>query len=254
MTVAAPDAGDGVRTGGAGLPAELALLCQSLAALGRQRGDGSLAEALAGLGAALRDLDEAGVALGRPSRWWELLGRAPACDYFEALDRAAVEADRLGAALGAEERRLADVLRALQGLQARAERLGRDLGERIARQEARLTDCDPETRDDLERQVHDLRLTRTVLSGTLAGIRSATEAEALVARRVAALRNVVLPGWEAQMAPLIAAARAAPGQRLEPGDLGLLRAATAALLVALDDGAGETGLHAVSAEEVAARL
>jgi hypothetical protein len=106
------------------------------------------------------------------------------------------------------------VRRALQGLEARAELLGQDLDERIGQAEARLAEKGSASglRESAERRLHDLRLTRTVLGGTLAGIRSAAEAEGLLLRRVAALGGVVLPGWEAQMAPLIAAARAAPSR------------------------------------------
>jgi uncharacterized protein YaaN involved in tellurite resistance len=154
---------------------------------------------------------------------------------LQVLDRAALEVDRLTEALRREDERLSARLRLLRRLEDRAERLARSLVGQIAEGEARLAEIgadpapDREIRNALDRRLHDLRLTQTVRNGAVLSIRSAIVADELVSLKVTALRSHVLPVWQAQAAPLLAMAQAAPGRRLSSGCLDLLRAASSRL-------------------------
>jgi uncharacterized protein YaaN involved in tellurite resistance len=231
---------DAIRTLGAEAQAGLSRLGQALAALSREDPGDALAAARSGVAVALRDLDAAGRELGTRPRWWRRLGGAPqpARGYLQAVDRAAVEVDRLAEALWQEEERLWAQLRSREALYEQAMRLARDLEEQIATGTERLdgdAGADDDVRDALERRLHDLRLTRVVLGQTVLAMQSAIEADRLVARRVATILRGVVPAWDAQTAALVAAARAAPGRDLSVADLGRLRAASAVLLASIAD-------------------
>ena len=213
---------------GAGAQTELQQISQSMLADVKAKDIGPAGDALREMVATIRGFSVSELDTRRERSWWErLIGRAaPLGDLMTRFDSVQAQIDRISDTLLSHEHRLLKDVKALDRMYEKTLAFHDELALYIRAGEERLRVLDeteiPQqraaagaaedtmsaqalrdlraARDDLERRLHDLRLTRQVTMQALPSIRLVQENDkSLVARINATLVNTV-PLWETQLA------------------------------------------------------
>ena len=229
---------------GAGAQAELQQISQKMLADVKSKDVGPAGESLRGIVTTIRGFSSSEMDLRRNRSWWErLTGRsAPIARFVANYEKVQTQIDRISADLETHEQRLLKDIRSLDILYDRTLEFYDQLSLYIVAGEARLAELDandipdkeaqlrahPEpdqvmeaqelrdlraARDDLERRVHDLKLTRQVTMQSLPSIRLVQENDkSLVTKINSTLVNTV-PLWETQLAQAVTIQRGAEAAR-----------------------------------------
>ncbi|MFN0113667.1 MAG: toxic anion resistance protein [Paracoccaceae bacterium] len=218
----------------------LSEISQSMLADVRNKDVGPAGDALRKIVTTLRGFSAEELDLRRESSWWErLLGRAaPFAEFVAKFEEVQGQIDRITDELLSHEHILLKDIRSLDVLYQKTLAFYDELALYIAAGEAKLADIDAKdvpareaamnaaaesekvlkaqelrdlraARDDLERRVHDLRLTRQVTMQSLPSIRLVQENDkSLVTKINSAIVNTV-PLWETQLAQAVTIQRSA---------------------------------------------
>ena len=237
---------------GAGAQMELQQISQSMLADVKNKDLGPAGDSLREMVTTIRGFSVEELDTRRQRSWWErLTGRAaPMANFMAKYETVQDQIDRITEALLGHETRLLKDIKALDLLYDKTLEFYDELALYIAAGEAQLHKLDDETipakqaevdaaseadkvmmaqelrdlraaRDDLERRVHDLRLTRQVTMQSLPSIRLVQENDkALITRINSTLVNTV-PLWETQLAQALTIQRSKEAAQAvrEAGDL-----------------------------------
>lgn len=219
-------------------------ISQKMLADVRNKDVGPAGESLREIVTTIRGFSTAELDLRRDRSWWEkLLGRsAPFAKFVANYEQVQTQIDRVTSNLEGHEQRLLKDIKSLDLLYDRTLSFYDELALYIAAGEEKLRELDQQVipartaeleaaaepdqvmeaqglrdlralRDDLERRVHDLRLTRQVTMQSLPSIRLVQENDkALVTRINSTLVNTV-PLWETQLAQAVTIQRSAEAAR-----------------------------------------
>ncbi|MBU3029381.1 toxic anion resistance protein [Paracoccus marinaquae] len=213
---------------------------------------GPAGESLREIVTTIRGFSSSELDMRRDRSWWEkLIGRsAPFAKFVANYEQVQTQIDRVTSDLEGHEQRLLKDIKALDLLYERTLAFYDELALYIAAGDAKLTELDSEViparqaaidaaadpdqvmeaqglrdmraaRDDLERRVHDLKLTRQVTMQSLPSIRLVQENDkSLVTKINSTLVNTV-PLWETQLAQAVTIQRSAEAAAAvkEAGDL-----------------------------------
>ncbi len=225
---------------GSAAQAELQEISQAMLQDVRNKDVGPAGDSLRDIVTTIRGFSVSELDVRRERSWWErLLGRAaPVAKFMARYEEVQGQIDRITDNLLAHEHKLMKDIKALDMLYERTLRFYDELGLYIAAGEEKLAELDsrdiPElaaavdaasedeqvmkaqelrdlraARDDLERRVHDLKLTRQVTMQSLPSIRLVQENDkSLVTRINSTLVNTV-PLWETQLAQAVTIQRSA---------------------------------------------
>ena len=214
--------------------AELQVISQEMLQDVKNKDAGPAGDALAQIVTTIRGFSVSELDVRRKASWWErLLGRAaPFAKFVARFETVQGQIDKITETLLTHEHRLLKDIKALDKLYEKTLDFYRELGLYIAAGEAKLAELDatvvpaavaameaaPEAdkmlkaqdlrdlraaRDDLERRVHDLKLTRQVTMQSLPSIRLVQENDkSLVTKINSTLVNTV-PLWETQLAQAV---------------------------------------------------
>jgi uncharacterized protein YaaN involved in tellurite resistance len=214
--------------------AELQVISQEMLADVKNKDVGPAGDALAQIVSTIRGFSVSELDVRRKASWWErLLGRAaPFAKFVARFETVQGQIDKITETLLGHEHKLLTDIKALDKLYEKTLEFYRELGLYIAAGEAKLAEVDatvipaavaameaaPEAdkmlraqdlrdlraaRDDLERRVHDLKLTRQVTMQSLPSIRLVQENDkSLVTKINSTLVNTV-PLWETQLAQAV---------------------------------------------------
>ena len=220
--------------------AELQEISQSMLQGVRNKDVGPAGDSLRGIVTTIRGFSVSELDMRRERSWWEkLLGRAaPIAKFSARFEEVQGQIDRITDDLLGHEHTLLKDIKSLDKLYEKTLAFYDELALYIAAGEARLKDLDeteipakeaeilttPENdqvmtaqelrdlraaRDDLERRVHDLKLTRQVTMQSLPSIRLVQENDkSLVTKINSTLVNTV-PLWETQLAQAVTIQRSA---------------------------------------------
>lgn len=229
---------------GAGAQAELQVISQSMLQGVRNKDVGPAGDSLRSIVTTIRGFSVSELDLRRERSWWEkLLGRAAPISKFAArFEEVQGQIDRITDDLLRHEHVLLKDIESLDQLYDKTLQFYDELGLYIAAGEEKLRELDATTipakeaevqaasqeagvmkaqelrdiraaRDDLERRVHDLRLTRQVTMQSLPSIRLVQENDkSLVTKINSTLVNTV-PLWETQLAQGVTIQRSAEAAR-----------------------------------------
>ncbi|QUJ77020.1 toxic anion resistance protein [Sulfitobacter albidus] len=225
---------------GSAAQAELQEISQSMLADVRNKDVGPAGDSLRGIVSTIRGFSVSELDVRRERSWWEkLLGRAaPFAKFTAKFEKVQGQIDRVTDDLLKHEHTLLKDIKSLDMLYEKTLQFYDELALYIAAGEAKLADLDttdipakereveaaPEeqavmkaqelrdlraARDDLERRVHDLKLTRQVTMQSLPSIRLVQENDkSLVTKINSTLVNTV-PLWETQLAQAVTIQRSA---------------------------------------------
>lgn len=214
--------------------AELQVISQEMLQDVKNKDVGPAGDALAQIVTTIRGFSVSELDVRRKASWWErLLGRAaPFAKFVARFETVQAQIDKITETLLDHEHKLLKDIRSLDKLYEKTLEFYRELGLYIAAGEAKLAEIDatvipaavaameaaPEAdkmlkaqdlrdlraaRDDLERRVHDLKLTRQVTMQSLPSIRLVQENDkSLVTKINSTLVNTV-PLWETQLAQAV---------------------------------------------------
>ncbi|PZX17773.1 uncharacterized protein YaaN involved in tellurite resistance [Palleronia aestuarii] len=215
---------------GSAAQAELQRISQSMLADVRNKDVGPAGDSLRGMVATLRGFSAAELDVRRKRTFWEkMLGRAaPMAKFIEHYRDVQSQIDRLTAALEGHEHQLLKDIKSLDKLYEKTlafydelglyiaageEKLRRVDAEEIPAREARVLDDDVmaaqalrdlrSARDDLERRVHDLKLTRQVTMQSLPSIRLVQENDKSLVMKINSTLVNTVPLWETQLAQAV---------------------------------------------------
>ncbi|MCR9151838.1 MAG: toxic anion resistance protein [Rhodobacteraceae bacterium] len=227
------DTGSIVRFGSAA-QADLQSISQAMLNDVRNKDVGPAGDSLREIVTTIRGFSVSELDVRRKASWWErLLGRAaPFADFIARFETVQGQIDKITDQLLHHEHTLLKDIKALDLLYERTLAFYDELAIYIAAGEAKLAELDTETipakeaevnaapeaeqviraqelrdlraaRDDLERRVHDLKLTRQVTMQSLPSIRLVQENDkSLVTKINSTLVNTV-PLWETQLAQAV---------------------------------------------------
>jgi len=219
---------------GSSAQAELQVISQAMLQDVKSKDVGPAGDSLRKIVTTIRGFAVDELDLRRESSWWEkLLGRAaPFAEFVAQYEDVQGQIDKITGELLTHEHTLLKDIKSLDILYAKTLDFYNELGLYIAAGTAKLTDVDgtlipakeaevaaaPEAnqviraqelrdiraaRDDLERRVHDLKLTRQVTMQSLPSIRLVQENDkSLVTKINSTLVNTV-PLWETQLAQAV---------------------------------------------------
>ena len=219
---------------GSGAQAELQQISQAMLADVRNKDVGPAGDSLRSIVTTIRGFSVSELDVRRKQSWWEkLLGRAaPFAQFTARFEQVQDQIDRVTDSLLGHEHALLKDIKSLDLLYDKTLRFYDELALYIAAGEAKLAELDkteipameaavakaPEAdqvikaqelrdlraaRDDLERRVHDLKLTRQVTMQSLPSIRLVQENDkSLVTKINSTLVNTV-PLWETQLAQAV---------------------------------------------------
>ncbi|MFO7757748.1 MAG: toxic anion resistance protein [Roseovarius sp.] len=225
---------------GAKAQAELQEISQSMLQGVRNKDVGPAGDSLRGIVATIRGFSVSELDMRRDRSWWEkLMGRAaPIAKFSARYEEVQDQIDRITDDLLGHEHTLLKDIKSLDKLYEKTLAFYDELALYIAAGEARLKDLDETgipareaaveaaqeadqvmraqelrdlraARDDLERRVHDLKLTRQVTMQSLPSIRLVQENDkSLVTKINSTLVNTV-PLWETQLAQAVTIQRSA---------------------------------------------
>lgn len=237
---------------GSGAQAELQVISQSMLQDVKNKDVGPAGDSLRKIVTTIRGFSVDELDLRREASWWErLLGRAaPFAEFVAKYEDVQGQIDKITGELLTHEHTLLKDIKSLDILYEKTLAFYNELALYIAAGEAKLAETDSQTipakeaavaaapeadkiiraqelrdlraaRDDLERRVHDLRLTRQVTMQSLPSIRLVQENDkSLVTKINSTLVNTV-PLWETQLAQAVAIQRSkeAAGAVREANDL-----------------------------------
>lgn len=219
---------------GSGAQAELQVVSQAMLQDVKNKDVGPAGDSLRKIVTTIRGFAVDELDLRRDASWWErLLGRAaPFAEFVAKYEDVQSQIDKITEELLTHEHTLLKDVKSLDMLYEKTLTFYNELGLYIAAGEAKLTEVDgtsipakeaavaaaPEAdqviraqelrdlraaRDDLERRVHDLKLTRQVTMQSLPSIRLVQENDkSLVGKINSTLMNTV-PLWETQLAQAV---------------------------------------------------
>ncbi len=219
---------------------ELQSISQEMLADVKNKDVGPAGDSLSAIVTTIRGFSVSELDVRRDRKWWEkLLGRAaPFAQFLARFEQVQGQIDRITDELLSHEHKLLKDIKSLDVLYDKTLNFYDELALYIAAGEARLAEVDsrdipakeaevaaaPEAdqviraqelrdlraaRDDLERRVHDLRLTRQVTMQSLPSIRLVQENDkSLVTKINSTLVNTV-PLWETQLAQAVTIQRSA---------------------------------------------
>ena len=219
---------------GSAAQAELQEISQSMLADVRNKDVGPAGDSLRTMVSAIRGFSVSELDVRRKQSWWEkLLGRAtPFAKFTARFEEVQGQIDRITDNLLAHEHRLLKDIKSLDLLYEKTLQFYDELALYISAGEAKIEELDHKTipakqtaldkaseddqvmraqelrdlraaRDDLERRVHDLKLTRQVTMQSLPSIRLVQENDkSLVTKINSTLVNTV-PLWETQLAQAV---------------------------------------------------
>ncbi|WP_372989012.1 toxic anion resistance protein [Sulfitobacter sp.] len=225
---------------GSGAQAELQEISQAMLQDVRNKDIGPAGDSLRNIVTTIRDFSVSELDVRRERSWWErLLGRAaPFAKFTAKFEKVQSQIDHVTGELLTHEHTLLKDIKSLDMLYEKTLQFYDELALYIAAGEAKLADLDataipakeaavkaaPEddqvilaqelrdmraARDDLERRVHDLKLTRQVTMQSLPSIRLVQENDkSLVTKINSTLVNTV-PLWETQLAQAVTIQRSA---------------------------------------------
>ena len=225
---------------GSAAQAELQEISQSMLADVRNKDVGPAGDSLRDIVSTIRGFSVSELDVGRKQTWWDkLLGRAaPFAKFTARYEEVQSQIDRITDNLLGHEHALLKDIKSLDMLYTKTLQFYDELALYIAAGEAKLKELDstaipakeaevskaPEddqvmaaqelrdiraARDDLERRVHDLKLTRQVTMQSLPSIRLVQENDkSLVTKINSTLVNTV-PLWETQLAQAVTIQRSA---------------------------------------------
>ncbi|MET4129469.1 toxic anion resistance protein [Roseovarius sp. MBR-6] len=225
---------------GSAAQAELQVISQSMLQGVRNKDVGPAGDSLRGIVTTIRGFSVSELDVRRERSWWEkLLGRAaPFAKFTAKFEQVQGQIDKITDDLLSHEHTLLKDIKSLDLLYEKTLAFYDELALYIAAGEAKLKDLDdkdipakeaavqaaPENdqvmkaqelrdlraaRDDLERRVHDLKLTRQVTMQSLPSIRLVQENDkSLVTKINSTLVNTV-PLWETQLAQAVTIQRSA---------------------------------------------
>ncbi len=225
---------------GSGAQAELQEISQSMLADVRNKDVGPAGDSLRDIVTTIRGFSVSELDVRRERSWWEkLLGRAaPFAKFTAKFEKVQDQIDRITDNLLGHEHTLLKDIKSLDMLYEKTLQFYDELALYIAAGEAKLNDLDTNiipikekevegaeeeeavmvaqelrdmraARDDLERRVHDLKLTRQVTMQSLPSIRLVQENDkSLVTKINSTLVNTV-PLWETQLAQAVTIQRSA---------------------------------------------
>ncbi|ALI54938.1 toxic anion resistance protein [Celeribacter marinus] len=233
------DTGSIVRFG-SGAQAELQEISQSMLAEVRNKDVGPAGDSLGSIVSTIRGFSVSELDVRRKRAWWEkLLGRAaPMAKFVARFETVQGQIDKITDNLLSHEHKLLKDVKSLDILYAKTLAFYDELAVYIRAGEKKLQELDTKTipakenkvnaapedkqvmlaqelrdlrsaRDDLERRVHDLKLTRQVTMQSLPSIRLVQENDkSLVTKINSTLVNTV-PLWETQLAQAVTIQRSA---------------------------------------------
>jgi len=219
---------------GSGAQAELQVISQEMLADVKNKDVGPAGDSLRNMVSTIRGFSVSELDVRRQRTWWEkLLGRAaPFANFVAKFEDVQDQIDKITETLLGHEHTLLKDIKSLDILYDKTLTFYEELALYIAAGEAKLKDLDakdipakeaevkaaPEekqvmkaqelrdlraARDDLERRVHDLKLTRQVTMQSLPSIRLVQENDkSLVTKINSTLMNTV-PLWETQLAQAV---------------------------------------------------
>ncbi len=219
---------------GSGAQAELQVISQQMLADVKNKDVGPAGDSLRDIVTTIRGFSGSELDLNRESSWWErLLGKAaPLADFMARFETVQAQIDKISDTLLIHETTLLKDIKALDILYAKTLAFYDELALYIAAGEEKLKELDGTTipakqatvtaapegqqvllaqelrdlraaRDDLERRIHDLKLTRQVTMQSLPSIRLVQENDkSLVGKINSTLVNTV-PLWETQLAQAV---------------------------------------------------
>ncbi len=229
---------------GSAAQAELQVISQDMLAGVRNKDVGPAGDSLRNIVTTIRGFSISELDMRRERSWWEkLLGRmAPAAKFMARYEDVQGQIDKITDNLLGHEHTLLKDIKSLDKLYEKTLEFYDELALYISAGEAKLTQLDdtiipakeaevsdaPEdqgvikaqelrdlraARDDLERRVHDLKLTRQVTMQSLPSIRLVQENDkSLVTKINSTLVNTV-PLWETQLAQAVTIQRSAEAAR-----------------------------------------
>ncbi len=237
---------------GSAAQAELQTISQAMLTDVRNKDVGPAGDSLRKIVATLRGFSSEELDVRRERSWWEwLTGQAaPFAEFVAKFEKVQEQIDRVTEELLGHEHKLLKDIKSLDLLYAKTLTFYDELGLYIAAGEAKLKEVDEKdipareaavtaaaeadkvmraqelrdlraARDDLERRVHDLKLTRQVTMQSLPSIRLVQENDkSLVTKINSTLVNTV-PLWETQLAQAVTIQRSreAAGAVKEANDL-----------------------------------
>ncbi|MCB2117617.1 MAG: toxic anion resistance protein [Rhodobacteraceae bacterium] len=233
------DTGSIVRFGSAA-QAELQEISQSMLADVRNKDVGPAGDSLRDIVTTIRGFSVSELDVRRKLSWWEkLMGRtAPFTKFLARFEEVQGQIDKItGDLLGHEHKLLKDI-KSLDLLYEKTLKFYDELGLYIAAGEAKLNDVDGteipareaavasaadadkvlraqelrdlrSARDDLERRVHDLKLTRQVTMQSLPSIRLVQENDKSLVSKIGSTLVNTVPLWETQLAQAVTIQRSA---------------------------------------------
>jgi uncharacterized protein YaaN involved in tellurite resistance len=219
---------------GSSAQAELQVISQAMLQDVKNKDVGPAGDSLRKIVTTIRGFATEELDLRREASWWEkLLGRAaPFAEFVAQYEEVQSQIDKITGELLTHEHTLLKDIKSLDVLYEKTLTFYNELALYIAAGEAKLTETDSKTipakeaevaaapeadkvmkaqelrdlraaRDDLERRVHDLRLTRQVTMQSLPSIRLVQENDkSLVTKINSTLVNTV-PLWETQLAQAV---------------------------------------------------
>lgn len=219
---------------GSSAQAELQVISQAMLQDVKNKDVGPAGDSLRNIVSTIRGFSVSELDVRRSRSWWEkLLGRAaPFAKFVARFEDVQTQIDKVTADLDQHQHKLLIDIKALDNLYGKTLNFYDELALYIAAGEAKLKDLDandipskeaivakaPEAeqvmkaqelrdlrsaRDDLERRVHDLKLTRQVTMQSLPSIRLVQENDkSLVTKINSTLVNTV-PLWETQLAQAV---------------------------------------------------
>jgi uncharacterized protein YaaN involved in tellurite resistance len=175
----------------------------------RSKDTGPAGDSLRAMVTSLRGFSVDELNPNRQQSWWEkLLGRAkPVAEFMARYETVQTQIDDITGELLDHEHTLLKDIKSLDKLYGKTLSFYDELALYIAAGTAKLEELDeitiPAKADDLERRVHDLRLTRQVTMQSLPSIRLVQENDkSLVTKINSTLVNTV-PLWETQLAQAV---------------------------------------------------
>lgn len=224
--------------------ADLQQISQAMLADVKTKEVGPAGDSLRAVVTTIRGFSTSELDMRRDRSWWEkLLGRsAPFAKFVANYEQVQTQIDRITAELEAHEQKLLKDIKSLDVLYDRTLSFYDELALYIAAGTEKLAELDRDTipakeaelaatsdadqvieaqelrdlrtlRDDLERRVHDLKLTRQVTMQSLPSIRLVQENDkSLVTKINSTLVNTV-PLWETQLAQAVTIQRSAEAAR-----------------------------------------
>ncbi len=219
---------------GSGAQSELQVISQAMLADVRNKDVGPAGDSLRKMVSTLRGFSSEELDVRREKSWWEwLTGQAaPFAEFVAKFENVQTQIDKITGELLSHEHKLLKDIKSLDLLYGKTLAFYDELALYIAAGEARLADVDAteipareaavaaaseadrvmraqelrdlrSARDDLERRVHDLKLTRQVTMQSLPSIRLVQENDkSLVTKINSTLFNTV-PLWETQLAQAV---------------------------------------------------